>query len=385
MHPSCTPGPSIRTSETPNAHLTPEDPTAPPPPRAPEAHACPTKRRAAPTAAGLDALGDDLLRPTPAPTAAAPQIDKALQRKLDDAEEARDAADRECRHFWAEDAARAQIAFGKHFGLSRMELFRSEPSYVEWVLDKQDAVGARSALREWLLRARAAETRRGECQRRLRALAPPPSFVPTKRLRASTARGQLAELHGDLLECVARHGDLRGYLRLAQTCKPIAAALRPGRVQHVAALATTRNFERARRCLRIPSHAEVADRAELERVGELVRRGLREELHALSLAMSTAHPEFTRRRSALRRATTAAEYGECSDERILAAKAAALAARTKVTAIVDSFHQLCAQRQLRFAEVPADKIKSEATFKAWTTYFEDLTRRRRTPMPAPQM
>lgn len=311
------------------------------------------------------------------------QGDKVQQRKLDDAVEACDTAQRNCRSFWADEAAHTPILFGKHEGLSYMELFHAHSSYVEWVIDQTEAVGRLARLRKWLIRASAVESRYHETRATLNAM--PRGLVPTWRLRVSTARGQIAELNNDLLECVVRHGDLGGYLRLVSTCKVIAAALRFGRVHHVAALATARNFQCARRCLGVPANVEVADRAELERVGELVRLGLCEDLRALSLSMSIAHPEFTRKRTALRRATTIAEYAECSDERLLTAKAAARVARDKVTAVVGAFHQLCAQRELRFVEVPAEPIKSDATFKKWVQYMEDLQRHCRTaPMTVPQ-
>jgi hypothetical protein len=297
-----------------------------------------------------------------------------------------DAAKAELRAFLCTDEAVSRLDVGKTYpGYTLAELYTRKREYIDWVCGLTEPNGRLAAVQEWALdaRARGSEVERArDALARLTTEAAVAVANATKRLRMTTARGQLAELPAELLAHVARYlPDLRSYARLGASSPAVRAGLQPSRGACIAALgfahapapgqrpSSTHNaaLARARRMLGVPDAVRTTTLPELERVAALVEAGAVRELRQLVRELAEALRVFGNKRTAWRAACTASEFTELPIERVTNAKQTLDAARASVGAAIAALRGHIGELRLGTA-CPSARFQNEHDLREWRSF-----------------
>jgi hypothetical protein len=297
-----------------------------------------------------------------------------------------DAANAELRAFLCTDEANARLDVGKTYrGYTFAELYTRKREYIDWVCGLTEPYGRLAAVQVWALDARAREDeveRARDALARLQTAAAVAAANATKRLRMTTAHGQLAELPADLLAHVARYlPDLRSYARLGASSCAVRTGLQPSRRARVAALgfvhapapdqrpSSTHGaaLARARHMLGVPGAVKTTTLPELERVAALVEAGAVRELRQLDRELAEALRVFGNKRTAWRAACTASEFTELPIERVTNAKQTLDAARASVGAAIAALRGRIGELRLETA-CPSAGFRNEHDLREWRSF-----------------
>ena len=268
---------------------------------------------------------------------------------------------------------RMKVTFGRHSSKSLAEVFDTDWSYIRQMPAFRAYTNNFRIMQEWSTKAVELMHKKSQIVKRISELQRAQridEYQQVKKLRMSTARGQLCLLPDDILLHLCNHlslfslGTIRKVsARFNFTIKTTGWIARVGK----AYASCTYSAWMARRAVKIPSDVSVSDRGEFERIAHLVEENAYSDFNNLRDEGRKAIQDFIKKRNQYRKASKDEEYSGEDAVKILPLCEKMKTALVRCRAAVDEMRKEDETKLLRIA-IPNRGIEDDGSVQEWMKF-----------------
>lgn len=272
-----------------------------------------------------------------------------------------------------EQGSDLRLSFGEHRFQTAADLLRQHRQYVLWMTRQQAVTDNFRIVREWCIRAVQLETQVQSQREKIVELwraQHRADAVEVKKLRMSTARGQMLHLPDEILHSILDQVGLADLSAAQRVCSRLQDLLETGWLHRIARAAYARPHPRsvkmARAAAKIPAFAAVSGKAEFVRLATLVAGGKFSTFASLQNEGRRSLQDFVKKRNTFRRAADEAEYStdvgpmSAAREKMRAALLRCIAAADKMREM-DAEYALCIR-------MPSRGLGNDADLSVWQKF-----------------